>query len=111
AQLQRIYGTAWGNPKELRAYLTRLEEAEKRDHRKIAKKLDLFHIQEEAPGMVFWLPRGWTLYQEIEQYMRANLRREGYQEIRTPQVVDLSLWQRSGHADKYGSNMFVLELD
>jgi len=111
AQLQRIYGTAWGNPKELKAYLTRLEEAEKRDHRKIAKKLDLFHIQEEAPGMVFWHPRGWTLYQEIEQYMRANLRREGYQEIRTPQVVDLSLWQRSGHADKYGSNMFVLELD
>src|SRR5690606_24431341 len=111
AQLQRIYGTAWGNPKELKAYLTRLEEAEKRDHRKIAKKLDLFHVQEDAPGMVFWHPRGWTLYQEIEQYMRANLRREGYQEIRTPQVVDLSLWQRSGHADKYGSNMFVLELD
>jgi len=111
AQLQRIYGTAWSNPKELKAYLTRLEEAEKRDHRKIAKKLDLFHIQEEAPGMVFWHPRGWTLYQEIEQYMRVNLRREGYQEIRTPQVVDLSLWQRSGHADKYGSNMFVLELD
>jgi threonyl-tRNA synthetase len=111
AQLQRIYGTAWNNAKDLKAYLTRLEEAEKRDHRKIAKKLDLFHLQEEAPGMVFWHPRGWTLYQEIEQYMRANLRREGYQEIRTPQVVDLSLWQRSGHADKYGSNMFVLELD
>ncbi|MET0379268.1 MAG: threonine--tRNA ligase, partial [Spongiibacteraceae bacterium] len=111
AQLQRIYGTAWANAKELKAYLNRIEEAEKRDHRKIAKKLDLFHIQEEAPGMVFWHPRGWTLYQEIEQYMRANLRREGYQEIRTPQVVDLSLWQRSGHADKYGSNMFVLELD
>jgi threonyl-tRNA synthetase len=111
AQLQRIYGTAWNNAKDLKAYLTRLEEAEKRDHRKIAKKLNLFHLQEEAPGMVFWHPRGWTLYQEIEQYMRANLRREGYQEIRTPQVVDLSLWQRSGHADKYGSNMFVLELD
>ncbi len=111
AQLQRIYGTAWANAKELKAYLHRIEEAEKRDHRKIAKKLDLFHLQEEAPGMVFWHPRGWTLYQEIEQYMRANLRREGYQEIRTPQVVDLSLWQRSGHADKYASNMFVLELD
>jgi threonyl-tRNA synthetase len=111
AQLQRVYGTAWANAKELKAYLTRMEEAEKRDHRKIAKRLDLFHLQEEAPGMIFWHPRGWTLYQEIEQYMRANLRREGYQEVRTPQVVDLSLWQRSGHADKYGSNMFVLELD
>jgi threonyl-tRNA synthetase len=111
AQLQRIYGTAWGSPKELKAYLNRIEEAEKRDHRKIGKRLDLFHMQEEAPGMIFWHPRGWTLYQEIEQYIRVNLRREGYQEIRTPQVVDLSLWQRSGHADKYGSNMFVLELD
>jgi threonyl-tRNA synthetase len=109
--LQRIYGTAWANPKELKAYLHRIEEAEKRDHRKIAKKLDLFHMQEEAPGMVFWHPRGWTVWQVIEQYMRGKQLAHGYQEIRTPQVVDLTLWQRSGHADKYASNMFKLELD
>ena len=106
--LQRIYGTAWGSKKELKAYLNRIEEAEKRDHRKIAKKLNLFHTQEEAPGMVFWHPAGWTIYQVIEAYMREQQRRHGYQEIKTPQVVDLSLWQRSGHADKFASGMFTL---
>ncbi len=109
--LQRIYGTAWANPKELKAYLHRIEEAEKRDHRKIGKKLGLFHAQEEAPGMVFWHPRGWTIYKTIEQYMRDKQQRHGYQEIRTPQVVDIDLWQRSGHADKYGSNMFTLDIE
>jgi threonyl-tRNA synthetase len=106
--LQRIYGTAWPDAKTLKAYLHRIEEAERRDHRRIGKKLRLFHTQEEAPGMVFWHPRGWTVYQAIEQYMRAKLRARGYQEIRTPQVVDYSLWQRSGHADKFGDDMFSL---
>ncbi len=109
--LQRIYGTAWANKKELKAYLHRIEEAEKRDHRKIAKKLDLFHIQEEAPGMVFWHPRGWTVYTEIEEYMRKAQRAAGYSEIRTPQLVDYSLWERSGHADKFGDDMFALHID
>jgi threonyl-tRNA synthetase len=111
AMLQRIYGTAWGNPKELKAYLHRIEEAEKRDHRKVGKKLGLFHMQDEAPGMVFWHPKGWTIYQVIEQYMRGEQRAQGYQEIRTPQVVDIDLWQRSGHADKYSSNMFTLQIE
>ncbi len=111
AQLQRIYGTAWANPKDLKAYLFRIEEAEKRDHRKIGKKLGLFHSQEEAPGMVFWHPKGWTIYKTIEQYMREQQQRNGYDEIRTPQVVDIDLWQRSGHADKYGSNMFTLQIE
>lgn len=107
--LQRIYGTAWTDRKSLEAYLHRIEEAERRDHRRIGKKLRLFHTQEEAPGMVFWHPRGWALYQAVEQYMRAKLARRGYQEIQTPQVVDLSLWQRSGHADKFAENMFTLK--
>ena len=107
--LQRIYGTSWVDPKALKAYLHRIEEAERRDHRRIGKKLRLFHTQEEAPGMVFWHPRGWAVYQAIEQYMRAKLQRRGYQEIRTPQVVDFSLWQRSGHADKFAENMFALK--
>ena len=107
-QLQRIYGTAWPNKKALKAYLNRLAEAEKRDHRKIAKKLDLFHTQEEAPGMVFWHPAGWTIYQVIESYMRGQQGRYGYREIKTPQVVDISLWQRSGHADKFADGMFTL---
>ena len=111
AMLQRIYGTAWATPKELKAYLFRLEEAEKRDHRKVGKKLGLFHMQEEAPGMVFWHPRGWTIYKTIEQYMRVQQTAEDYLEIRTPQVVDIDLWQRSGHADKYSSNMFVLNFE
>ncbi|MHA7879455.1 MAG: threonine--tRNA ligase [Saccharospirillum sp.] len=106
-QLQRIYGTAWADKKQLKAHLTFLEEAAKRDHRKIGKKLDLFHLQEEAPGMVFWHPNGWTLYQVIEQYMRAKQREHGYQEIRTPMVVDRSLWEKSGHWDKFGDDMFT----
>ncbi|MEJ2534579.1 MAG: threonine--tRNA ligase [Gammaproteobacteria bacterium] len=107
--LQRIYGTAWASNKDLKAYLHRLEEAEKRDHRRIGKQLDLFHFQEEAPGMVFWHPKGWTIYTEVRNYMRERLRRSGYGEVNTPQVVDISLWQKSGHADKYLSNMFVTE--
>jgi len=109
--LQRIYGTAWRNKKELKAYLRRIEEAEKRDHRKIGKKLNLFHTQEEAPGMVFWHPRGWTIYQVIEQYMRTAQRKRGYEEINTPQIVDLSLWEKSGHADKFGDEMFLLDAE
>ena len=105
--LQRIYGTAWGDKKELKAYLHRLEEAEKRDHRKLGKQLNLFHLQEEAPGMVFWHPNGWTLYQSIEQYMREKLRRHGYQEIKTPQVVERALWEKSGHWDKFSDMMFT----
>ena len=111
AMLQRIYGTAWRNKKELKAYLTRLEEAEKRDHRKIGKKLGLFHMQEEAPGMVFWHSKGWTIYKTIEQYMREQQNWNGYEEIRTPQVVDLSLWEKSGHADKFGDDMFMLKAE
>ena len=109
--LQRVYGTAWRNKKELKAYLHRIEEAEKRDHRKIGKKLNLFHTQEEAPGMVFWHPRGWRIYQAIEQYMRNIQREQGYQEIKTPQLVDLSLWEKSGHADKFGDDMFMLNAE
>ncbi len=111
AMLQRIYGTAWQSKKDLDAYLQRIEEAEKRDHRKLGRRLDLFHVQEEAPGMVFWHPRGWTLYTQIEGYMRQMQRAAGYQEIRTPQLVDFSLWQRSGHADKFGADMFALQID
>jgi len=107
--LQRIYGTAWANKKQLKQYLTRIEEAEKRDHRKIAKKLGLFHMQEESPGMVFWHPAGWSIYQTIEQYMRKAQRDNGYQEIKTPQLVDMSLWEKSGHADKFGDAMFMLQ--
>ena len=105
--LQRIYGTAWGDKKELQAYLTRLEEAEKRDHRKLAKTLDFFHIQEEAPGMVFWHEKGWIIYQQIEQYIREKLRLNGYGEVKTPQLVDRSLWEKSGHWDKFGSMIFT----
>jgi len=106
--LQRIYGTSWSSPKELKAYLNRLAEAEKRDHRKLGKKFDLFHMQEEAPGSVFWHPAGWSIYNTIEAYMREAQRQHGYQEIKTPQIVDFSLWQRSGHADKFGDDMFAL---
>ena len=107
--LQRIYGTAWPDKKQLKAYLRRIEEAEKRDHRRIGKQLNFFHMQEEAPGMVFWHDKGWTLYQVIEQYMRQQQRMRGYQEINTPQVVDFSLWEKSGHAAKFGDDMFVVE--
>jgi threonyl-tRNA synthetase len=109
--LQRVYGSAWRNKKELNAYLTRLEEAEKRDHRKLGKKFNLFHMQEEAPGMVFWHPKGWSIYQTIENYMRKKQRDWGYQEIKTPQVVDYSLWQRSGHADKFADGMFSISTE
>ena len=105
--LTRIYGTAWEDKKALKAYLHRLEEAEKRDHRKLAKRLDLFHMQEEAPGMVFWHSNGWAIYQELEQYMRAKQRLAGYEEIKTPQLVDRSLWKKSGHWDKYADGMFT----
>ncbi len=107
--LQRIYGTAWANPKQLKQHLRRLEEAAKRDHRRIGKQMELFHTQEEAPGMVFWHPKGWQLYQVVEQYMRGVQREHGYQEIRTPSLVDYSLWERSGHADKFGNEMFSTE--
>ncbi|CAM2876781.1 threonine--tRNA ligase [Acinetobacter celticus] len=106
-QLQRIYGTAWADKKQLAAYVKRIEEAEKRDHRKIGKALDLFHMQEEAPGMVFWHPNGWTIYQVLEQYMRKVQQDNGYLEIRTPQVVDFTLWEKSGHAANYADNMFT----
>jgi threonyl-tRNA synthetase len=107
--LARIYGTAWGDKKALDAYLHRLEEAEKRDHRKIGKALGLFHLQEEAPGMVFWHPRGWRIYQSIMQYMSTLWREHDYQEIRTPQLVDRSLWEKSGHWEKFHSDMFITE--
>ncbi|MDP2140904.1 MAG: threonine--tRNA ligase [Gammaproteobacteria bacterium] len=107
--LQRVYGTAWGDKKALEQYLQRLEEAEKRDHRKIGKKLELFHFQEEAPGMVFWHPKGWAIYQTIQSYMQTLQRANGYLEIRTPQLVDYSLWERSGHADKFADQMFSVE--
>ena len=107
--LQRIYGTAWSDKKALKQYVKRLEEAGKRDHRKIGKHLDLFHMQEEAPGMVFWHPKGWAVYQVVEQYMRQVLDHNGYREIKTPQLVDFSLWKRSGHADKFSNEMFTTE--
>ena len=108
-QLQRIYGTAWADKKQLNAYIQRIEEAEKRDHRKLGKRLDLFHMQEEAPGMVFWHPNGWTVYQVLEQYMRQVQRENGYLEIKTPQVVDRILWEKSGHWANYADNMFLTE--
>ena len=107
--LQRIYGTAWPDKKQLKAHLHFLEEAVKRDHRKLGKKFDYFHMQEEAPGMVFWHPKGWSIYATIEEYMRKIQRDNGYKEIKTPQVVDRSLWERSGHWDKFRDNMFTVE--
>ncbi len=107
--LSRIYGTAWLNDKDLQAYLTRLEEAEKRDHRRLGKQLDLFHQQEEAPGMVFWHPYGWMIWQVVEQYVRDVYRHSGYQEVRAPQILDVSLWKKSGHWDNYKENMFFTE--
>ena len=105
--LQRVYGTAWATKEDLEAHLHRLEEAEKRDHRKIGKTQDLFHMQEEAPGMVFWHEKGWTLYQIVEQYMRTVFRDNDYKEVHTPQLIDRSLWEKSGHWDKFGDNMFT----
>jgi threonyl-tRNA synthetase len=105
--LQRVYGTAWRNKEELEAYLFQLEEAEKRDHRKLGKQLDYFHMQDDAPGMVFWHPRGWSIWQEVEQYMRQMFREHDYQEVRTPTVMDKTLWEKSGHWQNYHDNMFV----
>jgi len=106
-QLQRIYGTAWASKDDLKAYLQRLEEAEKRDHRKLAKTLDLFHLQEEAPGMIFWHPKGWSIWQTVEGEIRSVMRDHGYQEIKTPQMVDRKLWEKSGHWDKFRKEMFT----
>jgi threonyl-tRNA synthetase len=111
AQLQRIYGTAWASEADLEAHLHRLEEAEKRDHRRIGRAMDLFHLQEEGKGMVFWHPKGWSLYQTLERYMRRKLDAAGYQEIKTPQVMDRILWEKSGHWEKYRPNMFVCETE
>ena len=105
--LQRIYGTAWATKDELKAYIQRIEEAEKRDHRKLGKQLDLFHLQDEAPGMVFWHPKGWALWQTIEQHMRKELNAAGYKEVKTPQIMDKTFWETSGHWDNYKDNMFV----
>ena len=110
-QLHRIYGTAWASKGELKDYLMRLEEAEKRDHRKLAKSLDLFHLQEEAPGMVFWHPKGWTVWQQVENEIRGVMRDNGYQEIKTPSVVDRKLWEKSGHWDKFRDDMFTTNTD
>jgi threonyl-tRNA synthetase len=107
--LTRIYGTSWLNDKELKAYLFQLEEAEKRDHRRIGKQLDLFHMQEEAPGMIFWHPKGWAIWQAVEQYVRRVYRDSGYKEVRGPQIMDVSLWKKSGHWDNYAENMFFTE--
>jgi threonyl-tRNA synthetase len=105
--LQRIYGTAWTDKKELKDYLHRLEEAEKRDHRKLARQMDLFHLQEEAPGMVYWHDKGWRIYQVVESYIRSQLRKHSYQEVHTPQIIDRSLWEKSGHWDKFHDDMFT----
>ena len=109
--LQRIYGTAWPDKKALKEYLFRLEEAEKRDHRKIGKTLDLFHFQEEAPGMVFWHEKGWAVYCVIQQYMRNKLKDYNYQEVSTPQLVDKILWEKSGHWENFKDDMFVTETE
>ena len=107
--LQRIYGTAWANEKQLKEYLTRLEEAEKRDHRRIGRELDLFHLQEEAPGAVFWHPKGWALFQQLVAYMRERQSAAGYQEVNTPEIMDRELWVKSGHVETFGENMFMTE--
>ncbi len=107
--LQRIYGTAWAKKEDLAGYLFRIEEAEKRDHRKLGRQLDLFHLQDEAPGLVFWHPKGWSLWQSIEQYMRQELTKDGYKEVRTPMVMDRRMWEKSGHWENYQENMFITE--
>ncbi|MBS0295163.1 MAG: threonine--tRNA ligase [Proteobacteria bacterium] len=111
AQLQRMYGTAWASEAELEAYLQRVEEAEKRDHRRIGRAMDLFHMQEEAKGMVFWHPKGWTLWRTLEAYIRRRLEADGYDEVKAPQIMDRVLWERSGHWEKFGKNMFVCETE
>src|SRR5690606_25159097 len=109
AQLQRIYGTAWASEADLEAYLKRIEEAEKRDHRKLGQAMDLFHIQEEGKGMIFWHPKGYTLYRTVENYMRRRTEAVGYDEVKTPQILDRALWEQSGHWEKFHENMFVCE--
>ena len=109
--LQRIYGTAWASQGQLDAYLERIEEAERRDHRRLGRELDLFHFQEEAAGSAFWHPKGWTLYREVERYIRRRLDADGYVEVRTPQLIDRALWEASGHWDKFGTNMYALEAE
>ena len=109
--LQRVYGTLWNSDKELRKHLSNLEEASKRDHRKLGKKFDLFHFQDEAPGMVFWHPKGWTIFRILEDFIREKQLRAGYEEIRTPQVIDRKLWEKSGHWEKYRENMYITEID
>jgi threonyl-tRNA synthetase len=111
AMLQRIYGTAWASEADLEAYIHRIEEAEKRDHRKIGKAMDLFHLQEEAKGMIFWHPKGWTLYRTVEAYMRRRLDADGYVEVKAPQIMDRVLWEKSGHWEKFGKNMFTCETE
>jgi threonyl-tRNA synthetase len=111
AMLQRIYGTAWASDADLEAYIHRIEEAEKRDHRKIGKAMDLFHLQEEAKGMIFWHPKGWTLYRTVEAYMRRRLDADGYVEVKAPQIMDRVLWEKSGHWEKFGKNMFTCETE
>src|SRR5205807_9991084 len=110
AQLQRIYGTAWASQKDLEQYLFRLEEAERRDHRRLGRELDLFHLQEEAAGSVFWHPKGWTLYRTLETYLRRRLEANGYVEVKTPQLIEKSLFEASGHWGTYGHNMFKVEV-
>ena len=110
AMLSRIYGTAWRDQKELDAYLHQLEEAERRDHRRIGKDMDLFHIQEEAVGSIFWHPKGWKLYRTVESYLRRRLDANGYQEVKTPQLVDRSLWEKSGHWENYREHMFIAQV-
>ena len=109
AMLTRIYGTAWRNEKELSKYLVQIDEAEKRDHRKLGKEMDLFHFQEEAPGAVFWHPKGWSLFQSLINYMRLRQDRAGYVETNTPELLDKSLWETSGHWEKFGDNMFTTD--
>ncbi|MEI7573417.1 MAG: threonine--tRNA ligase, partial [Phenylobacterium sp.] len=109
AQLQRIYGTAWASEADLAAYLKRIEEAERRDHRRIGRAMDLFHLQEEARGMIFWHPKGWTLYRTVEAYMRRRVEVDGYVEVKAPQIMDRGLWEKSGHWEKFGQNMFTCE--
>ena len=109
--LQRVYGTAWTSEKELKKHLVLLEEAEKRDHRKLGKEMDLFHFQDIAPGMVFWHANGWSIYKELEDYIRRKISKEGYKEIKTPQILDKDLWVESGHWDKYKDNMYKTVID
>ncbi len=107
--LQRVYGTAWAKKEDQEQYLHMLEEAEKRDHRKLGKQLDLFHFQDEAPGLVFWHPKGWTIWQQVEQYMRHKYQVNGYQEVKAPQILDRTLWEKTGHWENYRENMFTTE--